>query len=139
MGTSGTERGCPWSFVPFLLYLKKCVGSMRNPGPCQPNRHEWFLKHMPLPIGVHIHLRWCPSTSNNLLFVPVRSGRSVLPNKKKACNTSSSSSYINCFSRAALNLFVSHNQSTPIHGANNIPFGSFQCSLGGVQTHPEFS
>ena len=42
-----------------------------------------------------------------------------------------------CFSRAALNLFVSPNQSAPIHAANGIPFGSFQCSLGGIKTRPQ--
>ena len=67
---------------------------MQNAGPRQPNRHERYILHMPRQNGVHIHLRWCPSTSHNLLFVPVRSGRSVLPNKKKGCNTSSSSSYV---------------------------------------------
>ena len=49
------------------------------------------------------HLDWCShpsifggvqaSTSNRILFVPVRLGRSVPPKKKKGCNTSSSSSY----------------------------------------------
>ena len=47
-----------------------------------------------------------------MLFVPVRSGRSFLPKRKKGCNTSSSSPkiYEYCFSRTALNLpiFVLH-------------------------------
>ena len=71
----------------FPSYIKNWFGSTKRPR--QPNRHERYLLHLPRPIGVHIHLRWCPYTSNNLLFVPVRSGRSVLPNKKKGCNTSS--------------------------------------------------
>ena len=77
----------------FRSYVKsRVLVSMQNPGPREPNRHERHLLHMPRKIGVDVHLRWCPSTSNNLVFVPVRSGRSVLPNKKKGCNTSSSSS-----------------------------------------------
>ena len=42
------------------------------------------------------------------------------------------------FSRAALNLFFfPRNQSAPIHVANNVPFGSFQSSLGGLKARPE--
>ena len=63
---------------------KKVFGSiMQNPGPRQPNQYQWYLLHMPRQIGVHTHLRCCPSTSNEVLFVPVRSGRSVLPTKKR--------------------------------------------------------
>ena len=58
-------------------------GSMQSPGPHQPNRHERYLLHIPGQIGVYINLRWCPSASNNLLFVPVRSGRSVPSQKRK--------------------------------------------------------
>ena len=39
-------------------------------------------------------------------------------------------------SRAAWNLFVFHNDSVQIRLANNFPFGSFQCSLEGVETCP---
>ena len=51
IGTSGTERGCSWSFVPFLsdIYVKERVfGSVQNHGPRQPNRHE---RH----VFLHIH------------------------------------------------------------------------------------
>ena len=72
--------------------LKNVFGSMQNDGPRQPNRHERYLLHMPRQNGVHTHLRWCPPTSYNPLFFPVWSGHSVLPNKKKGCNISSSSS-----------------------------------------------
>ena len=69
---------------------------MQNPGPRQPNRHERHLLHIDMPRqivvhvhfgGVHLHKIIC-----YLVFVPVRSGRSVIPNKKKGCSTSSSSS-----------------------------------------------
>ena len=39
----------------------------------------------------------------------------------------------NCFSRAAWNLFDFGNQLVPTHLANNMPFGSFQCSLEGLR------
>ena len=102
--------------------------------PVESARTVYYFAHMPRQIGVHVHLRWCPSTSNERISVPVRSGRSVHPKKKKGCNTSSPSSKIicRCSSRAALNLLAFRVRSASIHVANNIPFGSFQCSLGGV-------
>ena len=72
-----------------------------------------------------------------MLFVPVWSGRSVLPKKKKGYN---SKVYLvvlffsdGCFT---LNLNIRFpSQHQLIHVANNIPFDSFQCSLRGGISH----
>ena len=56
--------------------------------------------------------------------MPVRSGRSVLLNKKEGSNIGSSLDLDNCFTRAALNLFAFHNQSAPMSSAN-IKFHTF--------------
>ena len=65
--------------------------------------------------GVHL------STSNNIIFVPVRSGRSVLPNKKKGCNTYFFFLFLNILFLSGCTesiRFPQNNQSAPIHAAH---------------------
>ena len=82
MGTRGTERGCSWSYVPFLTKKRVWVHAESRASPAQSARTVFFA-HATTNWCPH-HLPWCLSTSNHLLFVPVRSGRSVLlPNKKR--------------------------------------------------------
>ena len=81
--------------------------------------------------GVRLH-------QTRLCFVPVRSGRSVLLNKKKGSNTCSSSSYKTVFSRASRNLFDVGNQSRSTHLANNIPFSVRSSALWrGLRHEPQ--
>ena len=101
------------------MLLKHLFGSMRN----RPS------------LAVSIYKRPDQTGTNSIsfdvdmLFVPVRH-----PIKKKGVQGATLlpiPRYAVCFSRAALNLSVPHNQSAPIHVANSIiPFSSFQCSLG---------
>ena len=135
MVTSETERHCLWSFVPycvwsFVPYLcknKYLGGPCRIQGLARRINMKGFLsRHNTrtylFAIGVHVHLRWCPSTSNEMVFVPVRSGRSVPRKRKKGYYTCFSSFKIHSFSRNALNIVVSHSQSTQINVAHNTAF-----------------
>ena len=88
----------------------------------------------------HATANWCrrpPSvvsiyTSNEIMFASVRLGRCGPPKEENGVQHFFLFQYTwYCFSRAALNLFVLYNQSTPTHVAHNIPFDSFQSSLGG--------
>ena len=80
------------SFCSYSIVSKKtCLGPCRILGPASRigTNGIFCTNHGKLVStyifgGVHLH-------KNNLLFVPVRSGRSVVPNKRKGCNTSSSS------------------------------------------------
>ena len=119
-------------------------GSMPNAGPRQPNQYERYLLHMPRHKNSMFVRNLCPSPCNccpppssDALFVPVRSGRSVLPNKKKGVGPFSSSSKNHGFTRNAGNLFVHLRSSTSHNLANNGPFGSFRCSQEGVKTRPK--
>ena len=117
---------------------KNAFGSMQNPGPRQSNQYERYVLHMPrhqhavvrklvstsIFGGVHLHQTRC------CLFPFGRAVRSS--QRRRSASLIPRSIY--CFSRAALNLFVFHNQSAPIHVADNIPFDSFQCSPEWVQT-----
>ena len=115
VGTGGTERGCSWSFRSVPVGKKKtCSGPciILDPASRISTVRTVYFAHATTPtrccaqIDVHVHLRRCPSTSSGMVFVPVRSGCSALPQKEKGYNTISYFSNICCSSRAALNLFV---------------------------------
>ena len=99
---------------------------MQNPWPRQPNLYERYILHMP-----RHHLRWCSSTSNNtryqvcFLFPFGRSVRSSQTRKRGATLLLPLPRYL-----VPGMLFFS-GCTASIHATNNIPFGSFQCSLGG--------
>ena len=121
-------------------------GSMQNPGQNQHERQPPAHATQPHHVGPHL-----VSTSIHrgvhLLVHQMRlyyrlvhysSARSVgpfgPPKEEKGVqrsNTCFSSSYMT-FSRAALNLFAFHNQSSPIDLANS----AFQWSWEGVMTRP---
>lgn len=113
-------------------------------------------------ISVHIHLRRCKSTFKDM-FVPVVSGRSLLPKRKNARHTclprhTAVSGYthpVPCsrplrycsavvgtknsgFDRFGRNRGVQKKQLITIHVEYRIPFDSFQCSLrsGGLRNVP---
>ena len=141
MEPRGTERGCSWSFVPFLGKKTVLLGLPRISGASPAKSVQTIVTFCAChdtttacwcATGVHLHLQQCcPSPSNNTLFVPVRSGRSVLLKKKKGVEHMFFLFPKNCFSRAAWKLFNVGNQSVLTRLASNIQFGSFQCSLEG--------
>ena len=141
MGTSGTERGCSWLFVPFLCNKTCWVHAESWASPANSVRTVYFA-HATTPvdccaqIGVHAHLRWClpTSTSNEMVRVLDRSGRSVPPKKKKGAAFIPLIRYF-----VFLGLHVCYNQSTPMHVANNTPFGCSDALWGGLKTRPRFA
>ena len=137
MGTSGAERGCSWSFFPFLR-KKMCLGAWVHAeywaSPAESGRTICFA-HTRTPTHQHAVARKLVSTS---IFggVHLRQTRCYLlpfgpPKKEKVvqhlCFLFQDIYSYCCFSRAALDLLVFRNQSAPSHVANNVPFGSLQC------------
>ena len=92
------------------------------------------LQHMPHTTAVQVHIR-CPAPSINAILLPVRSGRSVLLNKKKGVTAHTFPLPKNhCSTRAACNLFARRNQSVPFHLAHHFLFRSLHFSLVGIKT-----
>ena len=123
-------------WLPWMLPL-----TLQNPGPRQPNRHdERYLLHIhtyqsklvstSIFGGVHLHKIIC------YLFPFGRAIRSSQTRNRGATLLLAFPRYIYIYSfyRAALTLSIRFPQpiNSDLCGKNNIPFGSFQCSLGGV-------
>ena len=97
MEPEGTERGCSWPFVSFLGKKKSCLSPSRILGLASQITTNDNLFRMPRPRHNSVLVRHkCPpppaavivsistnSTKNKTLFVPVRSGLSVLLRKKR--------------------------------------------------------
>ena len=95
----GAERGCSWSFVPFLGEIR--AWSIQNLGPSQPRHYERELfAHATAQqqsvgaqkVSTSVYIDVNIYQTRLYFFVPVRSGRSVLLKKKKGSNICSSSS-----------------------------------------------
>ena len=98
------------------------------------------LLHMPRHNNNVLVRNKCPPPSTVISisikhdFICARSvGPCSPPEKEKRVRHVFFLSLENCFSRAAWNLFDFGNQLVPTHLANNMPFGSFQCSLEGLR------
>ena len=74
--------------------------------------------------GLHLH------QTRRFLFPFGRAVRSARRRKRSAALLLPPPRCMYCFSWSALNLFVFHSQSAPIHATHSIPFGTIQCSLG---------
>ena len=87
--------------------------------------------------GVHLHLPWCPPTSDETVLLPVRAGHSVLLKTKKGPKICSPSSWTTV--SHGLRLIYSFSITNPRQFIWQMifPFGSFQCSLEGVKTRPK--
>ena len=106
----------------FRSYLKiRVFGSMQNPGPRQSNQYERYVLRKPRQIGAHINLRWCRGVHlHQIISYCSRSVGPFGPPKQKKRVQHFFFLFLDIytvFSRAAPNLFVSHNQSAPIHAA----------------------
>ena len=143
MGTSGTERGCSWSFVPFqckntclvpcrILALASLNSRNGQVCTCHDSKTILCANWCPRPssvVSIYIKRDAICSRSIGPFGPPKEEGRrcaTLLPLPRYK---------IHCFSRAALDLIVFHNKSTPIQVANNCPFSSFQWSLWGGLRH----
>ena len=137
----GTERGCSWSFVPFLG-KKSCLGPSRILGLASQISPNDNVLHMPRQNNSVLVRNKCPPPST-VMSISIKQdllcARAVWPfspPEKKGVQHMLFLFLENCFSRAAWNLFDVGNQSVPIHLASDLPFGSFQCSLEAGQDTP---
>ena len=135
MGTSGTERSCSWSFVPFLNN-RTCLGPCRIPGLASRIGTNGIFciyrfchgKFVSTPIFqyAHLHQILC------YLFPLGRAVRSSQTRKRGATHFFFLFLNICCFSRAAHNLFVSSKQPAPMHAANVFDSVRSNALMGGV-------
>ena len=121
----GTERGCSWSFVPFLG-KKSCLGPPRILGLASQVTTSGNLLRMPRHSNSVLVRKAYPPPSTVMSisikqdFIWARSvGLFGPPEEEKGVKHTFFLFLENCFSRAAWNLFDVGNQSVPNHLARD--------------------